>query len=154
MAELEQLECLLVSKSSRTINGWRRFTFGALAAYLAVTGVMEFMNEGFSQKIAINAFLCVCGLLVLKFEKKIYASPLGFVKDTHTWFSHHREVLPWSEVRHVTLVTKGTGLTAFIEKDVIGWKLLFERNDMAALDGLFKKYAPKVKVVIKELGQR
>ena len=40
MAELEQLECLLVSKSSRTINGWRRFTFGALAAYLAVTGVM------------------------------------------------------------------------------------------------------------------
>ena len=154
MAELEQLECLLVSKSSRTINGWRRFTFGALAAYLAVTGVMEFMNEGFSQKIAINAFLCVCGLLVLKFEKKIYASPLGFVKDTHTWFSHHRELLPWSEVRHVTLVTKGTGLTAFIEKDVIGWKLLFERNDMAALDGLFKKYAPKVKVVIKEMGQR
>ena len=154
MAELEQLECLLVSKSSRTINGWRRFTFGALAAYLAVTGVMEFMNEGFSQKTVINAFLCVCGLLVLKFEKKIYASPLGFVKDTHTWFSHHREVLPWSEVRHVTLVTKGTGLTAFIEKDVIGWKLLFERNDMAALDGLFKKYAPKVKVVIKELGQR
>ena len=154
MAELEQLECLLVSKSSRTINGWRRFTFGALAAYLAVTGVMEFMNEGFSQKIVINAFLCVCGLLVLKFEKKIYASPLGFVKDTHTWFSHHREVLPWSEVRHVTLVTKGTGLTAFIEKDVIGWKLLFERNDMAALDGLFKKYAPKVKVVIKEMGQR
>ena len=51
-------------------------------------------------------------------------------------------------------MTKGTGLTAFIEKDVIGWKLLFERNDMAALDGLFKKYAPKVKVVIKELGQR
>ena len=109
MAELEQLECLLVSKSSRTINGWRRFTFGALAAYLAVTGVMEFMNEGFSQKIAINAFLCVCGLLVLKFEKKIYASPLGFVKDTHTWFSHHREVLRWDEIRHVTLVTKAWG---------------------------------------------
>ena len=154
MAELEQLECLLVSKSSRTINGWRRFTFGALAASLAVTGVMEFMNEGFSQKIAINAFLCVCGLLVLKFEKKIYASPLGFVKDTHTWFSHHREVLRWDEIRHVTLVTKGMGLTAFLEKDVVGWKLLFERNDMAALDGLFKKYAPKVKVVIKEMGQR
>ena len=154
MAELEQLECLLVSKSSRTINGWRRFTFGALAAYLAVTGVMEFMNEGFSQKVAINAFLCVCGLLVLKFEKKIYASPLGFVKDTHTWFSHHREVLRWDEIRHVTLVTKGMGLTAFLEKDVVGGKLLFERNDMAALDGLFKKYAQKVKVVIKEQGQR
>ena len=154
MSSRIELECLLVSKSSRTINGWRRFTFGALAAYLAVTGVMEFMNEGFSQKIAINAFLCVCGLLVLKFEKKIYASPLGFVKDTHTWFSHHREVLRWDEIRHVTLVTKGMGLTAFLEKDVVGWKLLFERNDMAALDGLFKKYAPKVKVVIKEMGQR
>ena len=142
-------------RSRAAINGWRRFTFGALAAYLAVTGVMEFMNEGFSQKIAINAFLCVCGLLVLKFEKKIYASPLGFVKDTHTWFSHHREVLRWDEIRHVTLVTKGMGLlTAFLEKDVVGWKLLFERNDMAALDGLFKKYAPKVKVVIKEMGQR
>ena len=114
-------------------------------------GVYE---RGFSQKIAINAFLCVCGLLVLKFEKKIYASPLGFVKDTHTWFSHHREVLRWDEIRHVTLVTKGMGLTAFLEKDVVGWKLLFERNDMAALDGLFKKYAPKVKVVIKEMGQR
>lgn len=154
MPELEQLECLLVSKSSRTVNGWKRFTFGALAAYLAVTGVMEFMNEGFSQKVAVNAFLCVCSLLVLKFEKKIYASPLGFVKDTHTWFSHHRELLRWDDIRHVTLVTKGTGLTAFLEKDVVGWKLLFERNDMAALDGLFKKYAPKVKVVIKEMGRR
>lgn len=154
MAELEQLECLLVSKSSRTVDGWRRFTFGALAAYLAVTGVMGFMNEGFSQKTAVNAFLCVCSLLVLKFEKKIYASPLGFVKDTHTWFSHHRELLRWDDIRHVTLVTKGTGLTAFLEKDVVGWKLLFERNDMAAIDGLFKKYAPKVKVVIKEMGRR
>lgn len=154
MAELEQLECLLVSKSSRTVDGWRRFTFGALAAYLAVTSVMEFMNEGFSQKVAVNAFLCVCSLLVLKFEKKIYASPLGFVKDTHTWFSHHRELLRWDEIRHVTLVTKGMGLTAFLEKDVVGWKLLFERNDMAALDGLFKKYAPTVKVVIKEMGHR
>ena len=61
------------------------------------------------------------------------------MKDTHTWFSHHREVLRWDEIRHVTLVTKGMGLTAFLEKDVVGWKLLFERNDMAALDGLFKK---------------
>ncbi|OUO94010.1 hypothetical protein [Cloacibacillus sp. An23] len=154
MAELEQLECLLKSKSSRTIDGWRRFTFGALAAYLLVTGVTEFRASGVNQKVVINAFLCICGVLVLKFEKKVYASPLGFVKDTHTWFSHHREVLRWDEIRHVTLVTKGTGLTAFLEKDVIGWKLLFERNDMAALDGLFKKYAPKVKVVIKELGQR
>ncbi len=154
MAELEQLECLLVSKSTNRVDGWKRLTFGLLAVYLAVTGAMEFMAAGVNQKVVINFFLSLCGVLVLKFDKEVYVSPAVCVKETHTWFSHLREILRWNEIRHVTLMTKGTGLTAFLEKDVIGWKLLFERNDMAALDGLFKKYAPKVKVVIKEMGPR
>lgn len=154
MAELEQLECLLKSKSSRINDRWKLLTYGALAVYFAVSGAMIFMRDGFTQKVAVNAFLCLCSVAVTKFEKKIYASPIGFVKETHTWFSHHREVLSWSEIRHVTLVTKGLGLTAFLEKDITGWKLIFSRNDMAVLDGLFKKYAPKVKVVIKEMGHR
>ncbi len=154
MAEFEQLECLLESRSSSAVRGWKRFTFGALAVYFAASGIVEFLNSGAGQKAVLIAFLCVCAALAMKFEKRIYASPIGFVKETSTWFSRRREVLAWNDIRYVTLVTKGTGLTAFLERDVTGWKLLFARNDAAALDTLFKRYAPKVKVVIKEMGQR
>lgn len=154
MAKLERLDSLLESKSSASVRGWRRFTFVAIAVYLAVTAVIEFTKSGADQRVWLNIFLFICALLVLKFEKRIYVSPLGFVKETKTWFSHHREVLSWDEIRHVTLMTKGTALTAYLEKDVTGWKLLFTRNDMATLDGIFRRYAPKLKVAIKDMGQR
>ena len=154
MAELEKLDSLLESKSSAYSRGWRRFTFAAIGVYLAASAIYEFAKSGASQRVFLNVFLCLCAFLVLKFEKRIYVSPLGFVKETKTWFSHHREILAWDEIGHVTLVTKGLSLTAFLEKDITGWKVLFTRNDLAALDGIFRKYAPKLKVAIKEMGPR
>ena len=84
--------------------------------------------------------------MVIKYEKRIYVSPLGFVKETHTWVSHHRELLPWREVKYVTLTTKGNRMLALIEKDAIGWKLFFAKDDLARLKEILKQYAPKIPV--------
>ena len=63
-----------------------------------------------------------------------------------------------SEVTTVKIAVIGAGASGLFAASMLAKAgaevTLFERNDMAALDGLFKKYAPKVKVVIKELGQR
>ena len=91
-------------------------------------------------------FLGCCSVVVIKYEKLIYVSPLGFVKETHTWVSHHRELLPWNEVKYVTLTTRGSRLMALIEKDEIGWKLFFKKDDLPELKEILKKHAPKVPV--------
>lgn len=83
---------------------------------------------------------------MVKYEKRIYVSPLGFVKETHTWHTHHREILPWDEVRCITLRAKNGRLMLLAERDVTGWKLFFKTEDQAKLKEIFKRYAPKVKV--------
>ncbi|MDO5115558.1 MAG: hypothetical protein Q4D58_05620 [Synergistaceae bacterium] len=149
MAVLEPLESLLVSKSGKESQRWKSVAFVLIAAYLFTTAGWQLRHDGVTQKALLNLLLGACSLVVIKYEKRVYVSPQGFVKETHTWFSHHRELLPWSEIRHVTLMIKGGTLIAFLEKDSLGWKLLFDRNEMAALDGIVKKYAPRVPLKIR-----
>lgn len=151
MAEPEKLECLLESKSSRSVSGWRRAAFAAFGAYLVFTAVSNYTKGDPILGIAFNLLAALFCFFVMKFEKKIYISPAGFVKDTVTWFSRHRELLRWEDVGYVTLVAKGPNMTAYVEKGVTGWKLLFTRNDIAAIDSLCRRYAPKVKVSVKEM---
>ena len=128
MAEkLAPLESLLVSASGREAGKWKSITFAMIAAYLLLTAVWQFSHEEVTQRALLNLFLGCCSVVVIKYEKLIYVSPLGFVKETHTWVSHHRELLPWNEVKYVTLTTRGSRLMALIEKDEIGWKLFFKR---------------------------
>ena len=134
MAEkLAPLESLLVSASGREAGKWKSITFAMIAVYLLLTALL-------------NLFLGCCSVVVIKYEKLIYVSPLGFVKETHTWVSHHRELLPWNEVKYVTLTTRGSRLMALIEKDEIGWKLFFKKDDLPELKEILKKHAPKVPV--------
>ena len=147
MAEkLAPVESLLVSASGREAGKWKSITFAMIAVYLLLTAVWQFSHEGVTQRALLNLFLGCCSVVVIKYEKLIYVSPLGFVKETHTWVSHHRELLPWNEVKYVTLTTRGSRLMALIEKDEIGWKLFFKKDDLPELKEILKKHAPKVPV--------
>ena len=147
MAEnLVPLESLLASASGREAGKWKSATFVLIAVYLLLTAGWQFTHGGITQKALINLFLGCCSVMVVRYEKRIYVSPLGFVKETHTWVSHHRELLPWSEVKYVTFASKGSRLMALIEKDSIGWKLFFTMEDLPKLKEILKQYAPKIPI--------
>jgi len=144
--KLTPLESLLVSASGREAGKWKSISFVIIAVYLFFTAGWQFTHGGMTQKALLNLFLGCCSVMVIKYEKRIYVSPLGFVKETHTWISHHRELLPWNEIKYVTLTTKGNRMMTLIEKDAIGWKLFFSKDDHAKLKEILKRYAPKVPV--------
>ncbi|MEG1602024.1 MAG: hypothetical protein RRY12_03520 [Cloacibacillus sp.] len=151
---LEPLENIISSKSGRESGVWKSISFALIALYLLTAGVWQIYHDGLTGRAALNIFLGLCSIVVTKYEKRIYLSPEGFVKETHTWFSHHRDMLPWSEIQHVTLMSKGEKLLAFIERDTLGWKLLFERKDIPLLKETIKQHAPKIPIRIDESNSR
>lgn len=79
---------------------------------------------------------------VIGYRKLIYVSQDGMVKETHTWLSHHRELLKWSEVKYITIMYKVGHAMVFLERDALGWKVLFTKEQIPELREIFKKYLP------------
>lgn len=152
--QLEPLECLLVSQSTRSNGKWRSATFILIAVYLFVTAGWMFFNTGFSQKALINFLMGFCSVIVVGYEKRIYVSPKGFVKETHTWFSHHRDLLPWEKTKFVTIFLKNGRVMALIEPkdEPLGWKIAFGEADYSKLKGIVREYGPKVE--LNDMGNR
>ena len=68
------------------------------------------------------------------------------VKETHTWVTHHRELLKWEEIKFITIMKKRKQTLVFLEKDTLGWKLLFDNDQVSDLKNLFAKYAPDIEI--------
>ena len=68
------------------------------------------------------------------------------VKETHTRITHHREVMKWEEIQFVTLMHKRVGTMVFLERDSLGWKVLFERDQEDDLKRIFKQYIPDIEI--------
>ena len=94
----------------------------------------------------MNILIGLSSFFALKYQKLVYISPLGPVKETHTWITHHRETLRWDEIKFITIMYRRGEAMVFFERDVLGWKVLFDESQIDALKELFKKYVPKVTV--------
>ena len=145
---------ILLSKSGSEAGKWKSVMFVIIAAYLFATGIWMLKTGGSVSRAITNLALGACSLIVTKYQKKVYLSPIGFVKETHTWFTHHRQVLPWKDIQHVTLMSKGERLIAFIEKDSLGSKIFFERKDIPLIKETVKQHGPKIPIRIDESQSR
>ena len=67
-------------------------------------------------------------------------------KETHTWVTHHRELLKWEEIKFITIMKKRKQTLVFLEKDTLGWKLLFDNDQVADLKDMFAEYAPDIEI--------
>lgn len=83
---------------------------------------------------------------VVGYRKLVYVSRGGVVRETSTWLTHHRELLEWSEVRFVTIMYRGNSAMVFLERDSLGWKLLFEKDQIPQLKIFFQEYMPEVEI--------
>lgn len=83
---------------------------------------------------------------VVGYRKLVYVSRGGVVRETSTWLTHHRELLEWSGVRFVTIMYRGNSAMVFLERDSMGWKLLFEKDQIPQLKKLFQEHMPEVEI--------
>lgn len=101
---------------------------------------------GISGGAFYNLLIGCMAFFVIKYQKLIYVSPLGMVRETHTWLTSHRELLRWDEVKFITIMYRGASAIVFLERDAMGWKVLFGKEQIPALKELFEEYLPDAEV--------
>ena len=144
--KLPELENLLVSRSGRTTSNYKTATFAAIGIYLIGGTLWRYYSQGVTEKILPNIILGFASFFALNYRKLVYLSPIGMVKETHTWITHHREVMKWEEINFITLMHKGGETMVFLERDTLGWKVLFERDQVSDLKKFFKQYIPDIEI--------
>lgn len=144
--KLPELENLLVSRSGRTTSNYKTATFAAIGIYLIGGTLWRYYSQGVTEKILPNIILGFASFFALNYRKLVYLSPIGMVKETHTWITHHREVMKWEDIKFITLMHKGGETRVFLERDTLGWKVLFERDQVSDLKKFFKQYIPDIEI--------
>ncbi|MDY9920518.1 MAG: hypothetical protein U2P59_01655 [Synergistota bacterium] len=144
--KLPELENLLTSRSGMTASNYKTATFAAIGVYLLGGTLWRYYSLGITDKALPNVILGVASFFALKYQKLVYLSPIGMVKETHTWITHHREVMKWEDVNFITLMHKKGETMVFLERDSLGWKVLFERGQVEDLKRIFKQYIPDIEI--------
>ena len=144
--KLLELENLLVSRSGRTTSNYKTATFAAIGIYLIGGTLWRYYSQGVTEKILPNIILGFASFFALNYRKLVYLSPIGMVKETHTWITHHREVMKWEDIKFITLMHKGGETMVFLERDTLGWEVLFERDQVSDLKKFFKQYIPDIEI--------
>ena len=129
-----------------TANNYKTATFAAIGVYLLGGTLWRYYYQGITDKVLPNIILGVASFFVLKYQKLVYVSPIGMIKETHTWITHHREVMKWEDIKFITLMHKGGETMVFLERDTLGWKVLFERDQVSDLKKFFKQYIPDIEI--------
>ncbi len=135
---------LLESKSNTPFPEWMRWTFGVIGIYLLGDALRRFLTVKSLSAHALfvgAAILYACG-----YRKRIYLSEEGIVRETRTWMNRNSEVFPWAELGHVGLAFRRDQMMAFFERDVLGWKVLFDRSQEQKLREILKEHAPGIEI--------
>lgn len=129
-----------------TASNYKTATFAAIGVYLLGGTLWRYYSLGITDKALPNVILGIASFFALKYQKLVYLSPIGMVKETHTWITQHREVMKWEDVNFITLMHKKGETMVFLERDSLGWKVLFERDQVNDLRRIFKQYIPDVEI--------
>lgn len=129
-----------------TASNFKTATFAAIGVYLLGGTFWRYYSLGITDKVLPNIILGFASFFALRYRKLVYVSPIGMVKETHTWITHHREVLKWEEIQFITLMNRKSETMVFLERDVLGWKVLFERDQMVDLKKIFRNYIPDIEI--------
>lgn|GEM_PF-145905 len=139
--EVNGLEEILLESQSRTpFPRWMKWIAFAVGFLLVADGMRVFAFH----KILVGAVV----LYISGYTKRIYLTEEGVVREVGSWIRRNHTVLDWNEIQHVGLAKKGSKMMAFFEKDVTGWKVLFNTEDEPRLREILSTFAPNVEVGI------
>jgi len=121
-----------------------RWTFGVIGVYLLGDSLRRFLMF---KSLTVHAlFVGAAVLYACGYRKRIYLTEEGIVRETKTWLNRNREVFPWTELGHVGLAFRRKQMMAFFERDILGWKVLFDRKKKGTLREILGKYSPEIEI--------
>ncbi|AER67118.1 hypothetical protein Tlie_1390 [Thermovirga lienii DSM 17291] len=129
---------LLVSKSGTPFPSWMKWFALAVGIFLVADGMRVFEFH--------KIFVGVVVAFISGYQKRLYVSSEGLVRENGSWFRKYKTVLPWEEIKHVGLVKRGNRMMAFFERDITGWKVLFDAEDEPKLRAILAEYIPDVEI--------
>jgi len=140
------LPVLLESRSNTPFPEWMRWTFGVIGIYLLGDSLRRFMMF---KSLTVHAlFVGAAILYACGYRKRIYLTEEGIIRETKTWLNRNREVFPWDELGHVGLAYRRKQMMAFFERDILGWKVLFDRTQESQLREILDQYRPGIEITI------
>ncbi|MDR0615934.1 MAG: hypothetical protein LBG29_03910 [Synergistaceae bacterium] len=124
---MEKLNVLCDSSVSPTPK-WMSAAAIALGLALLYGAYSLFTEGGASREFFYSAALGAICVTAAGISRKLYLSDAGIVRETRCWGRGIRTVLPWKDVKHVTLAYRGEKMMAFFEVGFTGWKVPFSRS--------------------------
>lgn len=148
---MTELDRLLVSKSGWAVGRLKSIIFALSGLYLIAITAWRYISRGVSDGAQYTLLVGALSFIVIRYRKLVYVSNVGVVRETRTWRTAHREILPWNEVQFISIIFRGNEAMVFMERDSMGWKVLFGRDQVPALLDIFAKYIPDVEIDTEEI---
>jgi hypothetical protein len=121
-----------------------RWTFGIIGIYLLGDSLRRFLMV---KSLTVHAlFVGAAILYACGYRKRIYLTEEGIVRETKTWMNRNREIFPWAELGHVGLAFRRNQMMVFFERDILGWKVLFDRAQEGQLREILDKFSPGIEI--------
>lgn len=137
---------LLVSKSGQAVGRFKSVILSCVGIYLIAFTAWRYLGQGTVKGAQYNLLVGCMAFLVIGYRKLVYVSRDGVVRETKTWLTRHSELLEWGTVQFITVIYRGNSAMVFLERDSLGWKVLFEKDQIPRLKELFQEYMPEVEV--------
>ncbi|MDR1944447.1 MAG: hypothetical protein LBQ19_06455 [Synergistaceae bacterium] len=143
---MEELKVLCDSAASKPTPKWMSAAAVTLGMALLYNAYAAFSEGGFHSKFVYNAILGAVCAFGAGISRRLYLSDAGIVRETRSWGRVIRRILPWNDIRHVTLAYRGDRITAFFETGPTGWKAPFLRVQEDEILDIFEDMMPDVEV--------
>lgn len=118
----------------------------SVGLYLIAFTAWRYFELGIVKGAQYNLLVGFMAFFVVGYRKHVYVSRCGMVRETNTWLTRHRELLEWGKVQFVTIMYRGNSAMVFLERDSLGWKVLFEKDQIPQLKIFFQEYMPEVEI--------
>lgn len=143
---MEELSVLCDSKVSKPMPKYMTVLAVVFGVVFLSTGLKGFMGGEETLKVAYNLILGAICIYGISIRRKLYLSEAGVVREIEAWGRHVRRILPWDDVKFVSLAFRRSDMMVFFEIDVTGWKVLFSRDQENLVREILDDYIPDVEV--------
>lgn len=103
--------------------------------------------KGESRPISYLAVGVIC-LVCSSYRKSFILCSEGIVREQAVFGRRYREILPWQQVRSVSLAFKGHSMMVLFEKGIKGWRVLFNREEEHSVRRVVLENRPDIKIEV------
>jgi|GEM_PF-6467321 len=137
---------ILISKTGRFSDNIKIILFALAGIYLLYNSYHEYVTQGTLQTILASLLMGLLSLFAVNYRRLNYISRIGVVREKHSWFGCHRDVLRWTDIKFITLIYETEVIKAYFEDGTQGCKVLFDKSQDRELKNALSELAPGIEI--------